>query len=153
MGIVGLIAGGSKGFQKLNSHLLSGNAPMGQGMAKAAKAAPKRIRQNSAGLNKTEQAFKEHLEAKYDDDLIAPNQILSQAVTLKLGNGVRYTPDFMLFWTDSSNASSPTAWEVKGFIRDDAAVKLKVAASQYPWIKFHLVTRKKGEWQIERVLP
>jgi len=45
------------------------------------------------------------------------------------------------------------AYEVKGFMRDDAAVKLKVAASLYPWIKFHLVTRKKGEWIIQEVLP
>lgn len=104
-----------------------------------------RIRQNSAGLNKTEQAWLNEISLRW------PNfQILSQAVTLKLGNGVRYTPDFMVKFGIHGELF---AWEVKGFLRDDANVKLKVAASLYPWIKFHLVTRKKGEWIIQEILP
>lgn len=38
--------------------------------------------------------------------------------------------------------------------RDDAAVKLKVAARTFPWIAFHLVTKRKGGgWDIQAVLP
>lgn len=158
IGIVGLIAGGSKGFQKMNAHLL--NPPtiskanqnvIGEMVQTSNK---KRIRQNSAGLNKTEQAFKEYLERS----LYPSEKMMSQAVTLKLGNGVRYTPDFMCTVNaeDMDMAAFLTilyAYEVKGFMRDDAAVKIKVAASLYPFIQFHLVTRKGQGWQIDPVLP
>ncbi len=108
-----------------------------------ATAAKNRIRQNNVVLNRTEQAFLEFLKAH------GWPTVLSQAITLRLGNGVRYTPDFVTVGPDEK----AEAWETKGFMRDDAAVKLKVAASLYPWIKFHLVTRKKGEWIIQEVLP
>ena len=105
-----------------------------------------RLRQKAGdGLNKTERAFLGHLKRQ---DCGA--RVYAQSITLKLGNGVRYTPDFV--------AVAPGdyfhAYEVKGFMRDDAAVKLKVAASTYRWIKFHLVTKRKGGgWDIQAVLP
>lgn len=103
------------------------------------------IRQDRTGLNKTEAAFLEYLRAAFPHF-----EVLEQAVTLKLGNGVRYTPDFFV-WT----LCGCEAWEVKGFMRDDANVKLKVAASKYPWITFYLVRRqgKTGGWDIQRILP
>lgn len=115
-----------------------------------------RIRQNSAGLNKTEQAFFEFLQRGN------PHRIhLAQSITLKIANGCRYTPDFITVCDCGSGTEMPEhpqvsqirAYETKGFFRDDAAVKLKVAATAYPWIKFHLVTRKKGEWIIQEILP
>lgn len=116
------------------------NAPTGQGKA--------RIRQNSAGLNKTEQAFFDWLKATY------PNRThYSQAITLKLGNGVRYTVDFVSVLQYARGEAFLNAYECKGFARDDAIVKLKVAASMYSWLIFHLVTRKGGTWQIQEVLP
>lgn len=101
-----------------------------------------RLRQNTTGLNKTEQAFKKYMQPSVEGVL------LDQAITLKIANGCRYTPDFVLI-----EMPNVAAYEVKGFMRDDAAVKLKVAASLYPWIRFHLVTRKKGEWLIQEILP
>ncbi len=109
--------------------------------------AKKRIRQNSKGLNKTEAAFLEYLKEKFRGE-----RVYSQSVTLLIGNGCRYTPDFIRVAADEF----PRAYEVKGFMRDDAAVKLKVAATFYPWIAFHLVTRSKTSatgWSIEAVLP
>jgi len=38
--------------------------------------------------------------------------------------------------------------EVKGFWQDDARVKVKVAASLYPF-RFVALTHKRGIWQIE----
>jgi len=38
--------------------------------------------------------------------------------------------------------------EVKGFWRDDARVKIRVAASLYPF-RFVAVTKTKGGWDIE----
>jgi hypothetical protein len=111
-----------------------------------------RIRQNSAGLNKTEAAFEQWLK----DHTTAP--ILSQKVTLSIANGCRYTVDFVVVHEHASSLVSNSfvelhAYEVKGFMRDDAAVKLKVAASLYPWIKFHLVSKRKGGgWDVQEVL-
>ncbi len=109
----------------------------------------KRLRQKSGdGMNATERAFFEYLPESRS------GKIYVQSITLKLGNGVRYTPDFIV--VDEGNLHL-TAYEVKGFMRDDAAVKIKVAASLYPWIDFRLVTKKKkrdgGGWAIENVLP
>ncbi len=41
--------------------------------------------------------------------------------------------------------------EVKGFMRDDAAVKLKVAAKMHPWWTFRLVKKSKKGWDIKLV--
>lgn len=104
-----------------------------------------RLRQNASGLNKLEQSFKEYLGVNLGP--LVP--ILDQCITLKIANGCRYTPDFIA----RGQMGRLGAYEVKGFMRDDAAVKLKVAASLYPWIKFHLVSRKKGAWLIQEILP
>ena len=126
--------------------------PAAQGHTKA------RIRQQAGdGLNKTERAFLTYLQA-----LEPMRRVHAQDITLRIGNGCRYTPDFVVdggalnrpdtdaaFW-----ATLVRAYEVKGFMRDDAAVKLKVAARAYPWICFHLVTKRKGGgWDIQPVLP
>lgn len=101
-----------------------------------------RLRQRQGPkLNKTETAFLEWLCARYD-----PKDIRAQAVTLVIGNGVRYTVDF-------TNLRAGLAWETKGHMRDDASVKIKVAASLYPEIKFHLVTRDAGAWSIQEMVP
>lgn len=111
--------------------------------APAKPKAPARIRQNGAGLNKTEAAFYEHLLGK--TAVLPP-----QSLTLKIANGCRYTPDFI---TVEHFPFKLHAYEVKGFMRDDAAVKIKVAAALFPWISFHLVTRAKGgTWEILPVL-
>ena len=94
-------------------------------------------------LNKTEAAFAALLRAENPERIIR-----EQAVTLIIANGVRYTPDIVL--------DGIHFYEVKGFMRDDAAVKIKVAASQFTEYTFHLVHRDKSApsgWRIEEVLP
>lgn len=95
-------------------------------------------------LNKTEAAFLSYLrqERKYVF-------IYVQEVTLKLANDCRYTPDFA---TMDANFYF-TFWEVKGFWRDDARVKIKVAAAKYPWARFIAVQRKNGRWVEEAIRP
>jgi hypothetical protein len=89
-------------------------------------------------INRTERAFLAHLRAN-------PGEVGAwigiQSVTLKLGDDCRYTPDF--FCVGSSGA---VAWEVKGFMRDDAAVKFKVAREQYPQFRFRMLRKTKGGW-------
>lgn len=114
-----------------------------------------RLRQSTKGLNKTEAAFQDHLKAQYPKE-----EIHAQSVTFKIGNGVRYTPDFVTFvrWEDQeADECHCSAYEVKGFMRDDAAVKIKVAAHAYPRVAFFLVTKRKaaagGGWSIQRIWP
>lgn len=97
-------------------------------------------------LNKTERRFYEWV--KHRDGFL---WIGVQNVTLKLADDTRYTPDFIGVRPDGI-----TAWEVKGFMRDDAHVKLKTAARQFPWIDFILVTAtkvQKGNWELRDVKP
>ena len=108
---------------------------------------PRRLRQDTKGPNKTEKAFEEWLRTHWTFEYLHV-----QGVTLLLANGVRYTPDFVV-----SDGVEISAFETKGFMRDDASVKIKVAARVFPWIRFHLVTKQSkkdgGGWTIEKVLP
>lgn len=123
------------------------SAPRDQAVPAPAK---RRLRQRSTPkLNKTEAAFELWLQQGNGGSTIH-----SQSVTLGLGNGVRYTPDFVVALAPGlvGEGREIMAYEVKGFMRDDAAVKVKVAASLYPWIQFYLVTKAKGGgWQMEEV--
>ena len=72
-----------------------------------------------------------------------------EAYKLKLADRTYYTPDFMVIHTDGSIEFH----EVKGFMRDDAAVKLKVAADKFCWHRFYLVRKDKQGWTIKLVNP
>lgn len=77
--------------------------------------------------------------------------IESESIKLRLAGKTWYTPDFV-----ATRLPDHAIWafEVKGFMRDDAAVKVKVAASQYPWIVWVLATRSKsGAWLCRFVTP
>jgi hypothetical protein len=103
-------------------------------------------------LNKTERAYLAHLRS------IGYDWIGIQCITLKLGDDCRYTPDL---WTiESQDSNMPmargrlVAREVKGFMRDDALVKIKVAARMFPFVVFVLVRRQKsGGWDTQIVKP
>jgi len=101
-----------------------------------------RANTDEARLNKLEKAFLTHLRClKYEN-------IHIQAITLKLADDVRYTPDFSY---RDFNGRMVMA-EVKGFMRDDARVKLRVAARAFPEFIFVLCTKSKSiGWVIEEV--
>lgn len=106
-----------------------------------------RIRESKdvSDLNKTEAAFLVKLRA----DKWA--WVGVQAITLKLGDDCRYTPDFFTI-----SEGHIVAWEVKGFWRDDARVKIKTAARAFPFIQFIAVTakdRKFTGWNEEEIAP
>ena len=105
----------------------------------------KRLRQSSKPLlNKLEMEFDTYI---YDHFPL--NDYWAQAFTLAIGNGVRYTPDFVV-----KQQGSLTAYEVKGpYARDDAKVKLKVAARLFPCFRWILVSKMDGQWVFEEVLP
>lgn len=92
-------------------------------------------------------------EAKFDVEYLYPRKLAGEiiayhfeAVKLRLANNTFYTPDFLIAY--------PTHFEfieVKGFWRDDARVKIKVAAQQFPNFKFKAVQLKQKQWVFEEI--
>jgi len=58
-----------------------------------------------------------------------------QALKLRLGGGAWYTPDFTVI----TRSGAIECHEYKGHWEEAARVRIKVAASLYPWIKFVIV--------------
>lgn len=107
------------------------------------------IRQSQAEMNKTERRF----EMTWLQPMLHAGELTTygyELVTLKLGNGVRYTPDFWAVTSDNRTVF----YEVKGpRTWDDAKVKIKVAATRFLNYEFFLCVYERGEWTISKVLP
>lgn len=65
-----------------------------------------------------------------------------EGLTLKLGHDCRYTPDFLVVMADGTLELH----EIKGFRRDDSMVKIRAAATAFPWFRFVLVEQRTGVW-------
>lgn len=98
---------------------------------------------DEAKLNKLERGWLAMLRLRHPH-----TDIFIQGVTLKLGDDCRYTPDFFFI-----HEGAAFAHETKGFFRDDAKVKIKVAARVHRWCRFILVTRNKGNWVEKQINP
>jgi len=92
-------------------------------------------------LNKLEKAFLSHLQLKNYPWLGVQN------ITLKLADDCRLTCDFSAIGFNGELI----LWDVKGFQREDAFLKMKFAARSFTWAKFIIVTREKGQW-VERAI-
>lgn len=94
-------------------------------------------------MNKTEAAYAQLLDARRAAGAIADFKF--ESVKLRLADRTWYMPDFCVFMHDGTVEMH----EVKGFMTDDANVKLKVAADLYSQHIFRLVRKgKKGTWTI-----
>lgn len=97
-------------------------------------------------MNKTEAAYASHLHLQWRSGLILWYKF--EAVKLRLADATFYTPDFVVL----PASGYLEMHEVKGFWEDDARVKIKVAASIYPF-KFIAVTARAkkdgGGWKVE----
>lgn len=97
------------------------------------------------GMNKLEAAYAQHL-----DLLAQAGEVLwyrYEAIKLRLADATFLTVDFAVMLADGQLEMH----ECKGFMRDDAAVKLKVAANAYPFA-FKLVRKAKGgTWDIKQI--
>jgi hypothetical protein len=98
-------------------------------------------------MNKLETAYSEALEARKREGLICDWKF--EAIKLRLANLTYYSSDFLVIAGDDV----VELHEVKGFWEDDARVKIKVAAEQFPWFRFLGVTRRKGVWATEEIGP
>lgn len=81
-----------------------------------------------------------------------------EAVKLRLADRTYYTPDFVVYDEQGLIEFHEVKAETgagKPLIEDDAAVKIKVAAEQFPEFRFLLCSRaskkRGGEWTISEV--
>lgn len=120
-------------------------AKIGISRAKAAEAVNLKAKaargsfHKSGQMNKLEAAYAARLESLKLAGEIADYRF--ECIKLRLADKTFYTPDFMVLMPDFSFEMH----EVKGFWEDDARVKIKVAAAQFPF-KFVAVKKTKNGW-------
>lgn len=103
-------------------------------------------------MNKTERAYAAMLEMMKRNNEIIDYKF--EGITVKLGNGVRYTADFMVIRTTQKvgeyfdqRSVALELHETKGpYIRDDARIKFQCARTQFPWFKWKMMQLKEGSW-------
>jgi hypothetical protein len=96
-------------------------------------------------MNKSEEAYSRTLEKEKSDGAILWWKF--EGVKLRLADNTFLTPDFAVMRWDGVMELR----DVKGFMMDDANVKMKVAASLYPFV-FKIVRKAKGGfWEVLEV--
>lgn len=97
-------------------------------------------------MNKTEAAYAATLDQRRTAGEVAWFKF--EGMKLRLADNTFFTPDFAVMLSDGSLEMH----EVKGFMQDDANVKIKVAADLYP-LRFVVVRVKPkkdgGGWSIQ----
>ena len=104
-----------------------------------------RTRHEPGRMNKMEAEYAGILDVRRQAGEVAGYWF--ESLKLRLADRTWYSIDFLVMLADGSLE----VHEVKGFMEDDAAAKLKVAASQYPLFPFILVTRRGGKWSFATV--
>ncbi|HBR2909581.1 TPA: DUF1064 domain-containing protein [Klebsiella pneumoniae] len=97
-------------------------------------------------MNKTEEAYCSYLELRRRYGEIAWFRF--EGIKLRLADNMFYTPDFAVMLANGQMELH----EVKGFWTDDARVKTKVAADQYPFRIIgvtKLQAKAGGGWKVE----
>lgn len=94
-------------------------------------------------LNKWERDYLAHMRA-----LLIP-WIGIQCITFKLAHDTRITPDFS--YVDFEGRM--TMVDVKGWQREDALIKMRVAARQFPMFDWQIVKKTKDGWDVTKVKP
>ena len=90
-------------------------------------------------MNKTEARYADQLEHMKRAGVIINYRF--DALNFRLAPKTYYRPDFLVVFDHEFQIH-----EVKGFWKDDALVKFKVAADMYPWFRWKAVQWIKGEW-------
>lgn len=96
--------------------------------------------------NKSEAAYESVLQARKIAGEVAWYRF--EGIKLRLADNAFYTPDFAVMLA----SGQIELHEVKGFWADDARVKIKVAADQYPFRFIAVMARSKrdgGGWKVE----
>ncbi len=92
-------------------------------------------------MNKWEAKFAQTLEyRKHAGELV---WWAFEPIRIRLANGTFYRPDFVTV----DKAGRTEVFEVKGYFREAARIRLKVAVEKLPY-RFYLVRQHKGELQV-----
>ena len=97
-------------------------------------------------MNRTEAAYAQRLELQRQAGEVVWFKF--EGIKLRLADATFYTPDFAVMLA----AGELQLHEIKGFWQDDARVKIKVAADQYPMQFLGVTARAKkdgGGWSYE----
>jgi hypothetical protein len=112
------------------------------------KGARGRARHAPGVMNNTEKKYADYLDAQKSADLIRAHWF--EGIKLRLADKTFYTPDFFVMMPDGLLECH----EVKGFMEEDANVKIKVAAAMYPF-RFVVVKVKAkkdgGGWHVREI--
>lgn len=101
-----------------------------------------KVRHVAGKMNGLEQRYANYLTALGVDWKYEPFK-------LRLAENTTYSPDFCYQEDDGTL----TVVETKGYWRDDAIAKTKIAAAQFPWFRFMAVQWEGGAWKIQRFPP
>lgn len=89
------------------------------------------------------------LEADYEKLFLGQKPHGYEQIKLRLADGCFFTPDFWVLADDDVLELH----ECKGHWEEDARVKIKCAAEQYPHFRFKAFRRVKGQWVRESFGP
>lgn len=103
--------------------------------------APKR-KAPADGMNKLERAFWERLEEAKRQAVFL--DVWREPFKLRVVSNRYYIPDFV---THDAFNNHVTIWETKGFMREDAELKLLAAAERYFCFRWVLVQRDRRKWR------
>ena len=124
--------------------------------AEAKRMFAKKARNKARGPRQKGQRQMNGLEMLYVHEYLEPQRMTGhigawkyEAITLKLADDCRYTPDFH-FWALDGVLEFH---ETKGHWREDARIKIKMAAELFPNCRFVACQRIKGQWARERFYP
>jgi hypothetical protein len=74
-----------------------------------------------------------------------------EAVKVRLAESCVYTPDFLVVPITAMGYPRLELHEIKGWWREAAKIRFKVAREQCPWFRFRAIRRVKGQWQEEKI--
>jgi hypothetical protein len=116
-----------------------------------------RPRASVMAVGRTARGVMNKTEARYASEVLdvrkATGEVAEywyESVKLRLAEGAWFTVDFFVMLADGRLE----AHEVKGFLRESAAVRIKTAAEKYPFLFFMAFKRKKvdgGGWKIKEI--
>ena len=95
-------------------------------------------------MNKLEEKYAAHLELQRQAGQIVFWRY--EAIKFRLADRTWYGPDFWVMRPDGTMEIH----ETKGFMEDDANVKIKAVAEQFPEFMFVLVKERKGQWEFKK---
>ena len=128
----------SEAVRRMNPELFGG-APTAK--PEVVKVAPRSV-QDLGELKNEGPKYRSKLEREYHAVLKAEGYAYCEhePLRLKLAKRSNYTPDFVT----RDAAGNIVCWETKGFWREAARVRIKVAARLFPWMTFIAVKKRKA---------